>query len=88
MIVVGLSVLEDELGIEELLIDVLRGIVPAADDEDFGWNESWGFGFCCLYSGEEFFEHPHEGLEVCWPEDLGDEVAAVFQKIAGEFQCT
>jgi hypothetical protein len=40
MIVVGLSVLEDELGIEELLIDVLRGIVPAADDEDFGRNES------------------------------------------------
>ncbi len=40
MIVVGLSVLEDELGIEELLIDVFRGIVAAADDEDFGRNES------------------------------------------------
>jgi hypothetical protein len=40
MIVVGLCVLEDELSIEELFIDVLWRIIPAADDEDLGRNES------------------------------------------------
>ena len=40
MIVVGLCVLEDELRIEKLFIDVLWCIITAADDEDFGRNES------------------------------------------------
>lgn len=40
MIVIGLCVLEDELSIEELFIDVLWRIIPAADDEDLGRNES------------------------------------------------
>ncbi len=77
MEVVSLCVLEDELCIEQFLVDVLWGIVSSADYEDFGRDETRGFGLSCLYACEKLLEHPHEGLEIGWAEHLGYEVPAI-----------
>lgn len=59
MEVIGFGVLEDVLGIEELLVDKGWGKIASTDHEDFCRGESRSLWLGCLDPLEEFLEDPH-----------------------------
>lgn len=83
---IGLVVLEDELGVEEAVVDEIRGEVVEADDEDFGGDEATSEGFGGFDLSEELVEDPDEGVVVGRAEDFGDKGAPLFEELGGETQ--
>lgn len=86
MIMISLSVLEDKFCIKKFFIDVFRGKISTANNEDFSRNESGGFWLCSLNFFEKLFENPHQWLEISWSEDFGNKISTISQKVAGQFK--
>jgi len=80
------SILEDEFGVEELGIDIIRSNKSKTDDENFCRLSSRSSRFCGFNFLEEFIQNPDQGVIICGSEDLGDESTASSQDGGSEFQ--
>ncbi len=85
-VVVCLSILENILCIEQLLINVTWSQVSNAHYENFSRNETRSLGFGDFHFLEKFVEDPNERIEVCRSENFGDKVSPLSQKRAGQLQ--
>ena len=89
IVLVGVDLLhfeEDALGVEKLGVDLVRGFVVLADDEDLGGLVSRGGRFSGVDSLEELVQHPDDGRVVLGPEHFGHEGSVLWRGKKGRMK--
>jgi hypothetical protein len=86
LILGGVYVLEDLVGVQEPGVDVLRRLELLADNERLGGNVTRGGGLRSLDLLEELVENPKERVVVLGAEDLGDKSASRTEELNSKLE--
>lgn len=80
-VVIIFSILEDILGIEELVIDEVRINKVSTDNENFCRGKTRSLGFVGFNLSEEFVADPNKGIVILRSENLCNESTTLSQEV-------